>query len=145
MECKDSKLKGNITELQVMTYITNIGYQVSVPFGDRERYDQIWDINGGLYKVQVKTASLGKQENTIKFSCRSSCRKNGKCHNANYKKCEIDFFATFWENKCYVVPIEETSNVKTLRLLKTKNSQVKNINFADDYLAEKTIERLCSN
>ena len=42
----DSKFIGNITELEVLTYITKLGYQVSIPFGDRERYDQIWDING---------------------------------------------------------------------------------------------------
>ena len=52
----DSKFKGNITELEVLTYMTKLGYQISIPFGDRERYDQIWDIHGKLLKVQVKTA-----------------------------------------------------------------------------------------
>ena len=31
----DSKQKGNITELEVLTYITKLAYQVSIPFGDR--------------------------------------------------------------------------------------------------------------
>ena len=104
----DSKFIGNITELEVLTYITKLGYQVSIPFGDRERYDQIWDINGKLLKVQVKTSR--SVDNAIKFSCRSSHRKEGKCINSKYTSDEIDCFATFWDGKCYLVPITETSN-----------------------------------
>ena len=50
MEDKDTKKKGNITELEVMNYVTKLGYQVSIPFGDRARYDQIWDVEGKLLK-----------------------------------------------------------------------------------------------
>lgn len=117
----DSKFIGNITELEVLTYITKSGYQVSIPFGDRERYDQIWDINGKLLKVQVKTSH--SVDNAIKFSCRSSHRKEGKCINSKYTSDEIDYFATFWDGKCYLVPITETSNEKTLRFALPKNGQ----------------------
>ena len=74
----DSKQKGNITELEVLTYITKLGYQVSIPFGDRERYDQIWDINGKLLKIQVKTSRLSDDSSYIIFSCRSNTRIQGK-------------------------------------------------------------------
>lgn len=136
----DSKQIGNITELEVLTYITKLGYQVSIPFGDRERYDQIWDINGKLLKIQIKT-SHGDEE-SIKFSCRSSHRVNGKCVNTSYTADEIDFFATYWNNKCYLVPITETSREKTLRFKPPKNGQIKGINFAKDYEVEEVLKQL---
>lgn len=136
----DSKFIGNITELEVLTYITKLGYQVSIPFGDRERYDQIWDINGKLLKVQVKTSH--SIDNAIKFSCRSSHRKEGKCISSKYTSDEIDCFATFWDGKCYLVPITETSNEKTLRFAPPKNGQIKGISFAKDYEVEEVLSRM---
>ena len=136
----DSKFIGNITELEVLTYITKLGYQVSIPFGDRERYDQIWDINGKLLRVQVKTSH--STDNAIKFSCRSSHRKEGKCINSKYTSDEIDYFATFWNGKCYLVPVEETSTEKRLRFEPPKNGQTKGITFAKDYLVEEVLKQL---
>ena len=138
----DSKLKGNITELEVLTYIARLGYQVSIPFGDRERYDQIWDIRGKLIRVQVKTAHLEPDEHSISFSCRSSRRDKGKCKNTRYSKDEIDYFATVWQGKCYLVPVEETSNAKVLRFSPPKNGQIKGITFAKDYEVEKVLQNI---
>lgn len=139
----DSKQKGNITELEVLTYITKLGYQVSIPFGDRERYDQIWDIKGKLLKVQVKTSHLIDDEGSgIKFSCRSNTKVGGKIQNARYTKDEIDCFATFFEGKCYVVPVEQTSTEKTLRFKSPKNGQKKDISLAEYYLAEEVLKSL---
>ena len=138
----DSKQKGNITELEVLTYITKLGYQVSIPFGDRERYDQIWDINGKLIRVQVKTSRWTEDSSGIKFSCRSNTKVQGKIMHARYTKDEIDYFATFWDNRCYLVPIEETSTEKRLRFEPPKNGQVKGISFAKDYLVEEVLKRL---
>lgn len=136
----DSKFIGNITELEVLTYITKLGYQVSIPFGDRERYDQIWDINGKLLKIQVKTSHLDGEK--IKFSCRSSHRVQGKCINAKYSADEIDFFATYWNGKCYLVPVNETSNEKTLRFAPPKNGQIKGVSFAKDYEVEEVLKKI---
>jgi hypothetical protein len=139
----DSKFKGNITELEVLTYITKLGYQVSVPFGDRERYDQIWDVHGKLIKVQVKTASkVDENDTAIKFSCRSSQRSSGKTKNTRYSKDEIDYFATFWDGQCYLVPIEETSTEKVLRFDPPKNGQLKGITFADKYKVEEMLLKI---
>ena len=143
----DTKLIGNITELEVLTYITKLGYQVSIPFGDRERYDQIWDIDGKLIRIQIKTSHLiSKDMGAIKFSCRSSHRKCGKCVNTHYTKNEIDYFATMWDNQCYLVPIEETSTEKVLRFEPPANGQIKGITFAKDYKVEevlKTVQKHC--
>jgi hypothetical protein len=139
----DTKLIGNITELEVLTYVTKLGYQVSIPFGDRERYDQIWDINGKLIKVQVKTShSIDEDNLAIKFSCRSSQRRDGKSIHTLYKKGEIDYFATMWDGQCYLVPVEETSTQKVLRLSPSRNCQVKGISFADSYKVEEVLKNI---
>ena len=139
----DSKQKGNITELEVLTYITKLGYQVSIPFGDRERYDQIWDINGKLIKVQVKTSRpLDEEVSGIIFSCRSNTKIQGKVQHSRYTKDEIDFFATYWNNKCYLIPIEETSTEKKLRFTLPKNGQTKGMSFAKDYLVEEVLKTI---
>lgn len=134
----DTKFVGNVTELEVLTYITKLGYQVSIPFGDRERYDQIWDVNGHLIRVQVKT-SHPINDGAVKFSCRSSGRKAGKCKHSRYNKNEIDYFATMWSNQCYLIPVDETSAEKVLRFAPPKNGQVKGITFAESYKVERVL------
>ena len=43
--------KGKITESEILRAALILGIEVSVPFGDKTRYDQIWDINGKLIRV----------------------------------------------------------------------------------------------
>ena len=53
----DTKLKGNLTEMQCMLAFMKLGYQISIPFGEDCRYDFIADINNKLYRIQCKTSS----------------------------------------------------------------------------------------
>lgn len=140
---KDTKKIGNITELEVLTYITKLGYQVSIPFGDRARYDQVWDINGRLIKVQVKTAHLIGEGEAIEISCKSSNRSAGKNVNRRYTSEEIDFIASYFDGKCYLIPIQETcSRSKKLRFQHPKNNQLTSVNWAVDYEVEKVLLRI---
>ena len=136
---KNTNQKGKITEIEVLSHILKMGYSVSIPFGDKDRYDQIWDINGKLLRIQVKTASpVDEEESVIKFSCKSV--SNGKAH--MYTKNDIDYFATYWKGNVYLVPIEECSAEKKLRFLPPKNGQVKGINWAKDYLVGEVLNNL---
>lgn len=129
----DTKKKGNLTEMQCMSAFIEQGCGVSIPFGDNSRYDFIADVDGYLLKIQVKTASL-KDENAIKFSCRSTHVNCTGVKNVRYSANEIDYFATYWDNQCYLIPVEECSVEKTLRFAPPKNGQAKGITFAKDYL-----------
>jgi hypothetical protein len=141
MDNKDTKLMGNITELEVLNYVTKLGYQVSLPFGDRARYDQIWDIEGKLLKIQIKTAKLHDSGNYLIISCKSSNRKNGKCVNRRYTKDDIDYLASFYNGICYLIPVEQLpGRQKILRLNKSMNNQQTNITWAEDYKIEKIIK-----
>lgn len=133
--------KGRNTEALVLTYILGLGYSVSIPFGDKDRYDQIWDIDGKLLRVQVKTSRLKKEKNpenvSICFNCKSSI--NGKTR--KYSENEIDYFATYWDGRVYLVPVTECSAEKTLRFVSSQSYQP-NICWAKDYEVEEVIKRL---
>lgn len=139
-----SKQKGNLTELQCLTAFYEQGCHVSLPYGENSRYDMIVDIGGKLIRVQVKTASLKHKddEGAICISCKSSHVNSQGVSNIRYTKEEIDFFATFWKQKCYLIPISECSVEKTLRLEPPKNGQVKGITFAKDYELEVQLEKI---
>lgn len=134
--------KGKATESQVLAYMIGLGYSISIPFGDKDKYDQIWDINGKLIKVQVKTARLNEKEKnpsnvSIKFNCKSTV--NGT--NRKYTKEDIDYFATYWQNQVYLVPVEECSIEKVLRFTSSQPNQPA-ISWAKDYKVEEVLKRL---
>lgn len=138
-----SKQKGNLTELQCLTAFVECGYSVSIPYGDNSKYDFIADIDGRLLKIQVKTASLkNKDENAIKFSCRSTHVNCTGIKSERYSNNDIDYFATYWNNQCYLVPVNECSIEKTLRFEYPKNGQKKGITFASEYKLEIQIQKV---
>ena len=126
------------TELEILLYITKLGYSVSLPYGDKNRYDQIWDINNNLIRVQIKTSrKLDEEESGITFNCYSIV--NGK--RKRYTKKEIDYFATYYKNKVYLIPVEECSTQKNLRFFITsKNTNYNVTNWAKNYEVEEVIK-----
>lgn len=143
-EILSTKAKGNLTELQCITAFYELGYQVSIPYGENSRYDFIADIKGKLIRVQVKTSSLRKDtEGAIKFATRSTRINATQNISHSYTDNEIDYFATYWEGQCYLVPISETASTeKTLRFLPPKSGQVKGIKFATEYELAKQIQKI---
>ena len=127
---------GKVTEVQVLQYILQKGYSVSLPFGDKDRYDQIWDIDGKLYRIQVKTSHLSKKNTGKAIEFKTTGTSNGR--RTSYTKKDIDYFATYWEGQAYIVPVEETSSTKTLRFEATINAP--NISWAKDYTVEEVLK-----
>lgn len=138
----DSNTKGKITELEVLSYVIKKGYSVSIPFGDKDRYDQIWDINGRLLKIQIKTSSWKNVDKKDAFSfktCSIYARHNGYKANT-YSQKDIDFFATIVEGQVYVVPVNECGSASKILRFSSDSKQKKNINWASNYTFEKIIE-----
>lgn len=131
----DVNQKGNLTEIQVMLAGIQHGYTVSVPYGNCDKYDQIWDVNGTLLRIQVKTSRSKDERNIgIVFNCYSV--SNGKKH--KYSKNDIDYFATYWNNQCYLIPVEECSTEKTLWFERAEHNY-SNICMAKDYELEEVL------
>ena len=133
-----SQKKGIVTELAVATYLIQAGYNVSQPFSQDSKYDLIVDVEGKLLRLQVKTARQ-TSENSITFNCRSTTQNVRECKSRRYSKNDVDYFATYWDNKAYLVPIEECSTSKSLHLQKTNR---KDWSYMEDYEARKVLKEL---
>lgn len=145
----DTKQKGNLTELQCITACYELGYNISIPYGENSRYDFILDIDGKLLKIQVKTSrnkkSIKNPKDAIVFTCRSSnTNASGNTYH-RYTKEQIDYFATYWNGKCYLVPVEECNIEKTLWFSPPANGQKSMISMASDYELAKTLSKEVSS
>lgn len=136
----DTNYKGCITEMKVMTHFLELGYPVSQPLLQNSKYDCIIDVNGVLYKIQIKTSRIDPNNNNIfVFNCKSVTTTGTKSITTKYSKNDIDFFATVWNGKYYLVPVEECSVEKRLWLIKPKYSTS---SFAEDYEMEEILKTL---
>lgn len=142
----NTKEIGNLTELQCITALYSLGCDISIPFGNSQKYDLVMDYNDKLYKVQVKHAKDKiVNDEIVGFSFRTRWQGHNSTGYTNHKyaKNEIDFFATYHRDRVFLIPMEECSgDVKTIRYDMPKNNQMKRINFAKDYLAEEILKRL---
>ena len=144
----NTKYLGNLTELQCITRFYELGFPVSIPYGDSEKYDMIVDINNNLYKLQCKHANphineLGQVDYiSIKTTWSSGYTKNKPATRNQYSKEDCDYFVTHYCGKNYLIPVEECSNQKILRIVAPKNGQIKGINFLKDFVDEEVIKVL---
>lgn len=139
---QNTKEVGNLTELQCLTGLYELGCDVSIPFGNSQKYDLIMDWQGKLYKVQVKHAKDNNGE-FFTFNTRWQSHNRTGYTQVTYTKADIDFFATFYKGEVYLIPIEECSGAsKTIRFIPPKNGQIKGVNFAKDYLAKEVLKKL---
>lgn len=137
----DTNKLGQITESDVLSYVLKKGYAVSIPFGDKERYDQIWDINGTLLRIQIKTCRpLDKETSGVIFNCRTTARRKNSCKTHHYTSDEIDYFATIWNGVVYMVPVTECSDKKILRFY-SKQEQP-NISWAKNYIFDEVVKNI---
>lgn len=142
MEQLNSHFIGEITEQQVALEFLKLGILISKPLVQSSRYDFIADINHKLYKIQVKTSSF-KEESFIEFATSTSHTNTKGTLNLKYSEDDVDFFATMFNGQCYLVPFSVCgSRAQRLRLIPTKNHQVKGITFAKDYHLEDIIKGL---
>lgn len=138
----ETKQKGLTTELQCQLYFTQLGYNVSMPLGEDCRYDMIVDFNGILCRIQVKTCHVNNLKTGIEFSTRSTQCNTQTTKTILYTADVIDYFATFYDNKCYLVPVQEVSGTQKTLLFENKRKNQQPITFIEDYEAEKQIQRI---
>lgn len=136
----DSTLKhGVLTELECQRSFINLGCSISVPICNFERYDFIADVDGHLIRVQCKSAIKAKDSDAIYISCRTQTINTNGISRRTYSKKEIDYFATFWDGKCYLIPVEDCSTVKYIRFTPPNNNQWSQITWGPDYELEKVL------
>jgi len=138
----EDSLKGDVTELEAILAFKRLGYTVSIPYGNHDKYDFAVDINGRLYRIQCKTAALFRDNNALIIDARRKQYVNGKRQYYPYDKTDVDFLCTTWNGECYLLPVEECNSRKALRLRVTKRAESAQFNWAEDYLLENILKSL---
>ena len=140
-----SHFKGEITEQQVAIEFLKLGLQVCKPLVQSSKYDFVVDIENKLYKIQVKTSTPKEENSYIEFATSTSHTNTRGTLNLTYSENDVDFFATMYNNECYLIPFSHCGKrAQRLRLVPTKNGQTTGIKFAKDYHLNDIVENLKS-
>jgi PD-(D/E)XK endonuclease len=129
---RNTKLKGDISELRVAAALIEAGYAVSKPFGENQRYDLVIDDGETLARVQVKTGRL--RNGVVLFNCSSAHGHRGR-PSRPYRG-EVEYIAVYCPDtgKVYVVPEAHfTNSYGSLRIVPTKNNVAKTVRWASAF------------
>lgn len=110
----ENLIKGQIIELKVQEELLRYGFDISVPNYNASKYDMIADTGKELLKIQVKK-SIATSLSSFTFSCTTQNVKSSTGAKHKYTIDEIDYFATVWKDKVYLVPVDETSTTKSIK------------------------------
>lgn len=128
---------GNISEMNVIQDLERDGKNVLIPYGDCQRYDAVFEENGKIYRVQIKTADIKNET----FHAQTRTNK-GEVRDYNG---EVDYFGVYNRNnnKSYLIPIEEINrpSVRLTQELKEKY-EIRNHLTNDNTNELKNIESL---
>jgi len=132
-----TKQKGTLAELAVMTDAIQRGYRISLPLSEDTPYDLVVERvgrNEGLQRVQCKfTRSDGR---VVQVRCRAT----NNWSEIRYTPQLIDWIATYdaTTQRCYFVPSvllgPDGRTMIHLRLAAPANAQANGIRWARDYL-----------
>lgn len=135
-------IHGDINELQCILDFQKRGYYCSIPFSGSCRYDVVVDINNYLYRIQCKASSFNQDEGVIKIYTTHQTTNTKGTTRYTYSKDEIDYFYTSWNNYSFLIPIEEVSTAKQLRVKEPKNGIQESMSIAADYLLDNVINSI---
>ena len=110
----ENLIKGQIIELKVQEELLRYGFDISIPNYNASKYDLIADTGKELLRIQVKK-SISNSKSSFSFICTTQNVKSSTKAKHKYTKDEIDYFATVWKDKVYLIPVDETSNSKAIQ------------------------------
>ena len=112
-----TKRRGELAELAFLHKATALGFRLSKPYGDSDRYDFITDSGNRLYRVQVKCTT---QFLNGHYHLNTHRRIHGKA--VPYTLDEIDFFGALVipENSWFLIPLSHVLGITSLLLPQRK-------------------------
>lgn len=112
----ENLIKGQLVELLVQTELVRYGFDISIPNYNSSKYDLIADTGDKLLRIQVKKAlgNNNEKKKSFHFTCTTQNVRSSTGCKYKYTKDDIDYFATAWKGKIYLIPVEETSTTKTI-------------------------------
>ena len=134
----ETQIKGLTTELICMQKFIELGYIVSVPYGNNSRYDLLVDNGTTIWKIQCKTAKLNENGSYTIQTCNKVSTTTQR-RVKHYTKDEIDFIASVVQNQLVIIPVEliEKTASKVFRIELPKHGAKSNCNLIEDFTVEK--------
>ena len=110
---REVKRRGEIGEAAFLSKAASMGFGVSKPWGDSDRYDLVVDVGGRMLRVQVKSAHRVSDHPSGGYNFRA-CPHTRE----SYRDDEIDFLVLYIvpENIWYIFPPIAFKTMKSLRL-----------------------------
>jgi hypothetical protein len=90
----------------------------------------------------VKTGTF-KENSYLEFATSTSHTNTQGTLNISYSANDVDFFATMYEDQCYLIPYELCGKrTQRIRFVPTRNNQTTGVLFAKDFRLEDVIKTL---
>lgn len=102
----EKKTKGSVAEQKVILALIEKNIVVSIPIGNNDAYDLIADVNGRLYRIQVKSAYLSNKGRIESAGSRRSLTNSRTIKHRWYKKEDFEVAVIVYENDFYLIPSE---------------------------------------
>ncbi|MCW5967694.1 MAG: hypothetical protein KIT57_04210 [Blastocatellales bacterium] len=103
----NTKLKGDIAEQAAILQALKRGWGVLRPLGDRLPYDLVFDVEGFLIRIQVKSAWYDKRTGNYVVDTRRTKTNRRLIQRESYQTCDFDFAAVYLEalDIFYIFPV----------------------------------------
>lgn len=145
----NTQSKGNALELKCIAKFIELGYECSIPYGNSALYDFVVDIGGKFLRIQCKNSLHSYQSEThsrdtgaFQLFTRRQTVNTKEVKTYIYNSDEIDYFMTMFEDKFYLIPVEECKSCKIIRIHPPKNN-IKEYNRAENYLIDNVLLKIC--
>lgn len=138
-----SKELGILGETKSLTKLIEMGYTVSIPYGDNAPYDFLIHKSGSnILKVQVKTSTQTKNGKTT-FELSRRRGNTSRREDVAYTSADIDYYILYsaCRDKVYAVNFNEceSSHSFNIRYEPPINGRYDNVNMENDYLIENVL------
>lgn len=102
-------------QLQILSQLVNYG-TVSIPYGNSARYDCILDIQGDIYKIQIKSLNISEDGKSIIVPMANSRMSATGITHKTYTSDQVDYVAIIYNHQVYLIPTGIANKTFTLTL-----------------------------
>jgi hypothetical protein len=137
----NTKHVGEVSEAVIIAECLKLGYSISKPFGDNQRYDLILDVGGTLKKVQCKTGRI--KDGAVHFPICSTKNYNGNSRTSYVG--EVDFIFVYCPDNDAVYWLDLNTNKSKTSVsyrVKTPEYPQEKIRYAEDFVLDTLVQHV---
>lgn len=113
---KTNKEKGNIGLGEAISYFTRMGYVVSIPLNDTQKYDLIIDMGDMVCRVDVKTTTEKSKNGVYIVDLRTNGGNQSRYINESFDNTKLDYLFIFTEEDTWYIPTKSIKSKRSINL-----------------------------